>query len=65
MVYGIRSQLLGQLRACRFIASKGVGDLQDINANSDNAAVVKAILAATLYPNIAAVNRQKKCLFNE
>jgi len=65
MVYGIRSQLLGHLRAARFVNSKGSADLHAVNTNSDNSALVRGIIVSTLYPNLCAVNRAKKCLYNE
>lgn len=64
MVYAIRSQLLGQLRASGFVKTKGKGDLKELNANSNNWALVKGVLMATLYPNICGVDRVKKVLYN-
>lgn len=64
MVYAIRSQLLGQLRASGFVKTKGKGDLKELNANSNNWALVKGVLMATLYPNICGVDRAKKVLYN-
>lgn len=58
MVVGMRSQLLGQLRASGFVRSRGSGDIRDINTNSENWAVVKAALTAGLYPNLIRVDRE-------
>ena len=53
MVTGMRTQLLGQLRASGFVRAKGPGDIRDLNKNSENWAVVKAALVAGSYPNLA------------
>ncbi|XP_052792916.1 3'-5' RNA helicase YTHDC2-like isoform X2 [Mya arenaria] len=57
MIVGMRSQLLGQLRASGFVRARGGGDIRDLNTNSENWAVVKAALCAGAYPNI--VRRDK------
>lgn len=57
MVVGMRTQLLGQLRASGFVRARGAGDIRDLNTNSENWAVVKAALTAGLYPNIIRVDR--------
>nr|CAD7194903.1 unnamed protein product [Timema douglasi] len=51
MVVGMRTQLLGQLRALGFVRARGCGDIRDLNTNSENWAVVKAALCAGTYPN--------------
>ena len=38
---GMRSQLLGQLRATGFVRARGGNDIRDLNTNSENWAVVK------------------------
>ena len=53
MVTGMRTQLLGQLRASGFVRAKGAGDIRDLNKNSENWAVVKAALTAGSYPHLA------------
>jgi len=69
MVTGMRTQLLGQLRASGFVRAKGqgnmshimcakyyvffLGDIRDLNRYSENWAVVKAALVAGNYPNLA------------
>ncbi|XP_076294803.1 3'-5' RNA helicase YTHDC2 [Lasioglossum baleicum] len=58
MVFGMRSQLLGQLRASGFVRARGPGDIRDLNSNSENWAVVKAALTAGLYPNLIRVDRE-------
>ena len=65
MVVGIRAQLLGQLRSCGFVQPKGSNDVKSLNVNSDNWALVKGILASTLYPNICGIDIKNKSLFNE
>uniref|UniRef100_A0A8C4R1B1 RNA helicase n=1 Tax=Eptatretus burgeri TaxID=7764 RepID=A0A8C4R1B1_EPTBU len=62
MIVGMRTQLLGQLRASGFVRARGGGDIKDLNVNSENWAVVKAALVAGLYPNVAHVNRQARTL---
>lgn len=64
MVYAIRQQLVGQLRASGFIKTKGRSDLKELNSNSDNWPMVKGVLVATLYPNICGIDRAKKILYN-
>ncbi|XP_031838803.1 3'-5' RNA helicase YTHDC2 [Nomia melanderi] len=58
MVVGMRTQLLGQLRASGFVKARGPGDIRDLNSNSENWAVVKAALTAGLYPNLIRVDRE-------
>ncbi|XP_058802903.1 3'-5' RNA helicase YTHDC2-like [Phymastichus coffea] len=58
MVVGMRTQLLGQLRASGFVKTRGSGDIRDLNSNSENWAVVKAALTAGLYPNLIRVDRE-------
>ncbi len=58
MVTGMRTQLLGQLRASGFVRSKGTGDIRDLNKNSENWAVVKAALTAGCYPSLARFDRE-------
>lgn len=52
MIFGIRTQLLGQLRASGFVRARGPNDIRDLNTNSDNWAVVKGVLSAGYYPNV-------------
>lgn len=58
MIVGMRTQLLGQLRASGFVKARGSGDIRDLNSNSENWAVVKATLVAGLYPNFIRVDRE-------
>ncbi|KAH0950534.1 hypothetical protein HN011_001845 [Eciton burchellii] len=58
MVVGMRTQLLGQLRASGFVRARSPGDIRDLNTNSENWAVVKAALTAGLYPNLIRVDRE-------
>ncbi|XP_066603297.1 3'-5' RNA helicase YTHDC2-like [Prorops nasuta] len=58
MIVGMRTQLLGQLRASGFVRARGSGDIRDLNSNSENWAVVKAALTAGLYPNLIRVDRE-------
>lgn len=52
MIFGIRTQLLGQLRASGFVRARGPSDIRDLNTNSENWAVVKAVLCAGYFPNV-------------
>ncbi|XP_063233748.1 3'-5' RNA helicase YTHDC2-like isoform X2 [Bacillus rossius redtenbacheri] len=58
MVVGMRTQLLGQLRALGFVRTRGGCDIRDLNANSESWAVVKAALCAGTYPNLIRVDRE-------
>ncbi|KAM3599571.1 uncharacterized protein V6R79_008146 [Siganus canaliculatus] len=62
MILGMRTQLLGQLRALGFVRARGGSDIRDVNLNSENWAVVKAALVAGMYPNLVHVNRQTSLL---
>ncbi|RWS31417.1 putative ATP-dependent RNA helicase YTHDC2-like protein [Leptotrombidium deliense] len=62
MIVGMRTQLLGQLRASGFVRARGVGDIRDLNTNSENWAVVKAAICAGCYPNMIRVDRDRKQL---
>ncbi|XP_013858223.1 probable ATP-dependent RNA helicase YTHDC2 [Austrofundulus limnaeus] len=73
MILGMRTQLLGQLRAIGFVRARGGSDIRDVNLNSENWAMVKAALVAGMYPNMIHVNketsllssnREKKVLFH-
>ncbi|XP_041370241.1 3'-5' RNA helicase YTHDC2-like isoform X2 [Gigantopelta aegis] len=65
MVVGMRTQLLGQLRASGFVRARGGGDIRDLNTNSENWAVVKAALCAGMYPNLVYVRRQQGILVTQ
>ncbi|KXJ83370.1 hypothetical protein RP20_CCG007418 [Aedes albopictus] len=54
----LRSKILGHLRSVGLVKSYGAGNIQDLNQNSDNWAVVKACLVAGLYPNICRVDKE-------
>uniref|UniRef100_A0AAQ4QP43 RNA helicase n=1 Tax=Gasterosteus aculeatus aculeatus TaxID=481459 RepID=A0AAQ4QP43_GASAC len=58
MILGMRTQLLGQLRAIGFVRARGGSDIRDVNLNSENWAVVKAALMAGMYPNLVHINRE-------
>ncbi|KAA0717455.1 putative ATP-dependent RNA helicase YTHDC2 [Triplophysa tibetana] len=62
IIVGMRTQLLGQLRATGFVRARGGGDIRDVNLNSENWAVVKAALVAGMYPNLINVNRDNHTL---
>ncbi|XP_062370044.1 3'-5' RNA helicase YTHDC2-like isoform X3 [Cinclus cinclus] len=62
IIVGMRTQLLGQLRASGFVRARGGIDIRDVNANSENWAVVKAALVAGMYPNLVHVDRQNLVL---
>ncbi|KAG7476581.1 hypothetical protein MATL_G00084360 [Megalops atlanticus] len=62
IIIGMRTQLLGQLRAIGFVRARGRGDIREVNLNSENWAVVKAALVAGMYPNIIHVDRENASL---
>uniref|UniRef100_A0A3B3T4R6 RNA helicase n=1 Tax=Paramormyrops kingsleyae TaxID=1676925 RepID=A0A3B3T4R6_9TELE len=62
MIIGMRTQLLGQLRAIGFVRARGGGDIRDVNLNSENWAVVKAALVTGMYPKIIHMHRENICL---
>ncbi|OCU02238.1 3'-5' RNA helicase YTHDC2 [Xenopus laevis] len=62
IIIGLRTQLLGQLRASGFVRARGGGDIRDVNTNSENWAVVKAALLAGMYPNLIHVDRENMVL---
>ncbi|XP_010077327.1 PREDICTED: probable ATP-dependent RNA helicase YTHDC2 [Pterocles gutturalis] len=62
IIIGMRTQLLGQLRASGFVRARGGADIRDVNTNSENWAVVKAALVAGMYPNLVHVDRESLVL---
>ncbi|XP_053787399.1 3'-5' RNA helicase YTHDC2-like isoform X3 [Vidua chalybeata] len=62
IIAGMRTQLLGQLRASGFVRARGGADIRDVNANSENWAVIKAALVAGMYPNLVHVDRESLLL---
>uniref|UniRef100_A0A1A8DHY6 RNA helicase n=1 Tax=Nothobranchius kadleci TaxID=1051664 RepID=A0A1A8DHY6_NOTKA len=58
MILGMRTQLLGQLRAIGFVRARGGSDIRDVNLNSENWAMVKAALVAGMYPNLVHINKE-------
>uniref|UniRef100_A0A6I8SLL3 3'-5' RNA helicase YTHDC2 n=1 Tax=Xenopus tropicalis TaxID=8364 RepID=A0A6I8SLL3_XENTR len=62
IIIGLRTQLLGQLRASGFVRARGGGDIRDVNINSENWAVVKAALLSGMYPNLIHVDRENMVL---
>ncbi|XP_074473095.1 3'-5' RNA helicase YTHDC2 isoform X3 [Sebastes fasciatus] len=62
MILGMRTQLLGQLRAIGFVRARGGSDIRDVNLNSENWAVVKAALVAGMYPNLVHINPETSML---
>ncbi|KAG8185460.1 hypothetical protein JTE90_019719 [Oedothorax gibbosus] len=65
MVVGMRTQILGQLRASGFIRPGGSGDIRDLNCNSEIWAVIKAALCAGSYPNIIRIDRDRQQLITQ
>ncbi|XP_069576764.1 3'-5' RNA helicase YTHDC2-like [Brachyistius frenatus] len=62
MILGMRTQLLGQLRAIGFVQTRAGSDIRDVNLNSENWAVVKAALVAGMYPNLVHLNQKTSLL---
>ncbi|XP_071845788.1 3'-5' RNA helicase YTHDC2-like isoform X2 [Apostichopus japonicus] len=65
MIVGMRTQLLGQLRASGFVRARGPGDIKDLNTNSENWAVVKCALCAGMYPHIIRADKQEGTLMTK
>ncbi|KAI1301810.1 3'-5' RNA helicase YTHDC2 [Halotydeus destructor] len=59
MIVGMRAQLLGQLRASGFVRARGPGDIRDLNTNSENWSVVKAVLCAGSYPKLMRLDKDR------
>ena len=58
VIFDIRTKLLQELRALKFIQSRGGGgDMRDLNTNSERWPMVKGALCAGLYPNLMRVDR--------
>ncbi|KAM3850277.1 3'-5' RNA helicase YTHDC2-like [Diretmus argenteus] len=62
MIFRMRTQLLGQLRAIGFVRAYGGSDIRDVNQNSENWAVVKAALVAGMFPNLIHIDRNKSSM---
>ncbi|XP_077646398.1 3'-5' RNA helicase YTHDC2-like [Lonchura striata] len=62
IITGMRTQVLGQLRASGFVRARGGADIRDVNANSENWAVIKGALVAGMYPNLVHVDRDSLVL---
>ncbi|XP_062369135.1 3'-5' RNA helicase YTHDC2-like [Cinclus cinclus] len=62
IIVGMRTQLLGQLRASGFVRARGGADIRDVNTNSENWAVIKAALVAGMYPNLVHIDRESLVL---
>uniref|UniRef100_H0ZVF4 RNA helicase n=1 Tax=Taeniopygia guttata TaxID=59729 RepID=H0ZVF4_TAEGU len=61
-IAGMRTQVLGQLRASGFVRARGGADIRDVNTNSENWAVIKGALVAGMYPNLVHVDRDSLVL---
>lgn len=57
-ICGVRSQILGYLRAVGLIQSHGTGNIHSLNKNSNNWPIVKACLVAGLYPNLCRIDKE-------
>ncbi|XP_047132909.1 3'-5' RNA helicase YTHDC2 isoform X1 [Hydra vulgaris] len=65
MVSGMRRQIILHLRNLGFVRSHGAGDIRDLNLNSRNWAVIKAVVGAGMYPNIMQVDRENLSLISD
>ncbi|XP_015929708.1 3'-5' RNA helicase YTHDC2 isoform X2 [Parasteatoda tepidariorum] len=65
MIVGMRSQLLGQLRASGFIRAKGNSDIRDLNSNSECWPVIKAAICAGTYPNLIRIDHERMQLITQ
>lgn len=64
MIFGMRRQLLVQLRNLGLVRQRGAGDIKDLNSNSRNWAVIKTVIGSGLYPNFIKVMCQMKTNFS-
>ena len=55
MVSGMRRQIIGLLRSLGLVRMKGPGNMRDLNTNSRNWSVIKAVVGSGLYPNFIKV----------
>ncbi|NXF10314.1 YTDC2 helicase, partial [Smithornis capensis] len=62
IIVGMRTHLLGQLRALGFVSARGRADIRDVNTNSENWAVIKAALVAGMYPHLVHIDRENLVL---
>lgn len=65
MIFGMRRQILMHLRGLGLVRPRPPGDIKDLNTNSRNWAVIKAVVAAGLYPNFIKVDRDNLVLVSE
>ncbi|XP_011498496.1 PREDICTED: probable ATP-dependent RNA helicase YTHDC2 [Ceratosolen solmsi marchali] len=65
MVCGIKNQLVTQLKISGFIKPNGRNDINYLNSNSKNWAIIKAALTAGLYPNLIRFDRTNNQLKTE
>ena len=65
MVSGMRNQLIAHLRSLGFIRPRGPGDIKDLNSNSRNWSVIKAIICGGMYPTLMQVDRETNKLVSE
>jgi len=55
MVSGMRRQIIGLLRSLGLVRTRGAGNMKDLNQNSRNWSVIKAVVGSGLYPNFIKV----------
>ena len=65
MVSGMRNQLINHLRNFGFIRHRGAGDMKDLNSNSQNWSVIKAVVLTGAYPSLLKVDRESGRIVNE
>ncbi|XP_066911197.1 3'-5' RNA helicase YTHDC2-like [Clytia hemisphaerica] len=65
MVSGMRRQIIGLLRSLGLVRMKGPGNMRDLNTNSRNWSIIKAVVGSGLYPNFIKVDKENKVLVSE
>ena len=65
MISGMRSQLISHLKNMGLIRHRGAGDLKDLNSNSQNWSVIKAVVLTGAYPALLRADRESQCIVSE
>lgn len=65
MISGMRGQLISHLKNIGLIRHRGPGDMKDLNSNSQNWSVIKAVVLTGAYPALIRVDRESGCIISE
>ena len=58
MISGMRSHLISHLKNIGLIRPRGAGDMKDLNSNSQNWSVIKAVVLTGAYPALLKIDRE-------